>query len=63
MNEIINENKLMTKKELVNSNWYSIEELAELLGFGSGHSMQSNPKILELLNGFSNSKIHKLIIQ
>lgn len=35
--------------------WYTIEELASLCGFTDSHSMQSNPKILELLNQFSNS--------
>lgn len=40
--------------------WYTIEELAELLGFESGYSMQSNPNILEVLNGFSSSNNVKM---
>lgn len=40
--------------------WYTIEGLAELLGFESGYSMQSNPNILEVLNGFSSSNNVKM---
>lgn len=40
--------------------WCTIEELAELLGFESGYSMQSNPNILEILNGFSSSNNVKI---
>ena len=40
--------------------WYTIDELAELCGYKSMHSIQSNPNILEVLNRFSNSKDVKM---
>lgn len=50
------EQNLMLFKGEQEEKWYTIDELAELTGYETSHSMQSNPGILELLNQFSNSK-------
>ena len=50
------EQNLMLFEGVQEEKWYTIDELAELTGYETSHSMQSNPSILELLNQFSNSK-------